>query len=89
MTREIAPVERARISNALDFFEPKTLATLATESGVDVKIVRKYVNAAIERDSVERRGNLYRIKHAAPWGTKNAHVDAPAKSSRRAPMEDT
>lgn len=59
--------DHVKISDALSFFVGKTVATLSKESGVPPNVIKRALRDMVERTSVERRGNLYRIAHAGPW----------------------
>jgi hypothetical protein len=59
--------QKMAIDSALSYLKGKTIADLAEESEVPVKVVKSIIADLEYGGSVERKGNKYRIENAAPW----------------------
>lgn len=69
MTRSFAVLREVDLlmQDAIDFFKPKTVAQLAQETKLEKRLVKRWLEERVERGSIERRGNKYRIDCANDW----------------------
>lgn len=54
------------MNDAISFFVPKSVAQLAQETGLQKRHVKQWLDAR-EGNTIERRGNKYRIDCANDW----------------------
>lgn len=67
MTIKITQEALGAVHDCLSFFYGVTVADVSEESTVPRNIVQRILDDGIERGTIERRGNKYRIENAAPW----------------------